>query len=89
MDKKQIVWILVRLIGVFLLYQAVFATVNLGYFMVLFFLSHQPGATLGLFSQQLLITAIYAVGAVYLLSDGRWLFRLVNSEHDDTDKTDS
>ncbi len=89
MDKKQIVWILVRLIGVFLLYQAVFATVNLGYFMVLFFLSHQPGVTLGLFIQQLLITAIYAVGAASLLTDGRWLFMLVNSEHDDTDKTDS
>jgi len=83
MNKKQIVWLLVRLIGVFLLYNAVFATVNLGYMAVLFFVSRQPGLTFALFIQQLSITAIYAAAAAYLLNDGRWLFRLVNSEPDD------
>lgn len=89
MNKKQIVWLFIRLFSVFLLYRAVFATLSLVTAAIPLTTPGQSAATFGIFTQQLIVTTFYWAGGIYLLTNGKLLFRLINSESKETNEDNS
>jgi hypothetical protein len=83
MNKQEVVWLIIRLIGLYLLYCAVTASINfLGTFMTAIQTPSLLEKSLGLFAQAIFLIAIQGIVGIYLLRDGGILFDILQSEGD-------
>lgn len=84
MTKAEVIWLLVRIVGLYLIYQAVEVTIST--FGVLVVASEAPGVvskSAGVLLPTLFRIVLYACLGIYLLSDGSELFRLLSHRPDD------
>ncbi|HEV7892529.1 MAG TPA: hypothetical protein VGP08_18090 [Pyrinomonadaceae bacterium] len=80
MTKREVVWLIVRLAGLYFLWNAV--TSSLGLFASLQLLdgAATPRGAGAVLLQALVVTAFYAVIGLYCVNDGRVFFNVLNRE---------
>lgn len=86
MTKREIVWLLIRLIGIYLIYLAVTGSINLiGSFITAW---QTPGLIERSFVMFLLtffLIVLESIAGIYLLNDGTILFDILDREEKDDD----
>ncbi len=81
MNKREVVWLITRLIGLYLLYSAIVSGIAfLGLFMTALQTPDLFSRSLGLFAQSLFMIAAQGIVGIYLLKDGGLLFDILHYE---------
>jgi hypothetical protein len=88
MTKKQVIWLLLRLAGLWFLWQALITSLNLVWMGTVMTMSEAPN-TGALLLQSAAFVIGYGVLGVYCLLGGKILFHFLNREDNDHGDSDS
>jgi hypothetical protein len=81
MKKREIVWLVIKVIGLYFIYEAVTSGLKLiASFIVAFQAPELFYKSIGIFIPQIVLVALCAIIANYLLRDGRLVFDILNRE---------
>lgn len=93
MTKRQVIWLLIRLAGLWFLWQSVTSAVALGWLGTYLQASEESGllpkSTGFLFLQSVVLLGVYLALGLYCLRSGTALFNLLNREDPDDRDSDA
>ena len=81
MKKENLVWLSIRLIGLYLAYNGVLSFITLLSSLALIGQMKSGQLTVPVVFQQMVLTAFHLGIGIYLLKDGVVVFDLINAEH--------
>ena len=82
MSKRDVAWLVVRLAGLYFIWNAVTSSLGLFASLRLFDGSATPRGAGLVFFEALVVTALYAALGLYCVNDGRFFVNILNRESD-------